>query len=179
MLRATMEKRRKQNERTTEKLAELNQSLSPLDSEANVVSANLGVEKKRLDELDLKMKNFGELLETLDSNTTQLFDLQTRTAQELGEIDQNLIRDGASAERTRPEHRRRRPGPGEGSEEVALTAVKKELTDEISGDRIGHARLRKLCEEGGVSGLHRRAEPDDHLSRRSTPGRAPPSWTGG
>ncbi len=152
VLRATMEKKRKQNDRTAEKMAEINQSLSPLDSEANVVNANLSVEKKRLDELDLKLKNFGELLEKLDSNTKQLFDLQAKTAHELGEIDQNLTQ----LEKRRTDLGRSIDVAGrvleKASGEVALTEVKKELTDELSGDRIGHSRLRELCEEGGVNG---------------------------
>ena len=152
VLRATMEKRRKQNDRTAEKMAELNQSLTPLDSEANVVNANLSVEKKRLDELDVKLKSFQGMLDKLDSNTRQLFDLQAKTAHELGDIDQNL---------TQLEQRRGDLGRSidiagrvleKASGEVALTAVKKDLTDELSGDRIGHSRLRELCEEGGVNG---------------------------
>ncbi len=152
VLRATMEKRRKQSDRTTEKIAELTQSLSPLESEANVVNANLSVEKKRLDELDLKMKNFGELLDRLDSNTTQLFELQARTAHELGDIDQSLTQ----LEKRRMDLGRHIDIAGRVLEkaagEVALTAVKKDLTDEISGDRVGHSRLKKLCEEGGING---------------------------
>ncbi|MGA2199727.1 MAG: chromosome segregation SMC family protein [Nitrososphaerales archaeon] len=152
ILRATMEKRRKQSDRTTEKIAELSQSLSPLESEANVINANLSVEKKRLDELDLKMKNFGELLERLDSNTRQLFELQAKTAHELGDIDQSLTQ----LEKRRMDLGRHIDTAGRVLEkaagEVALTAVKKDLTDEISGDRVGHSRLKKLCEEGGING---------------------------
>jgi chromosome segregation protein len=151
-LRATIDKRRKQVDRTTEKIGELNQTLAPLESEANVVGANLSVEKKRLDELDVKMRNFGVLLEKLDSNTRQLFDLQAKTAQELGEIDQSLT----ELDKRRGDLSRHIDVAGrvleKASGEVALTAVKKDLTDELSGDRIGHSRLRKLCEEGGVSG---------------------------
>jgi chromosome segregation protein len=151
-LRATMEKRRKQNDRTAEKMAELNQSLSPLESEANLVNANLSVEKKRLDELDLKMKNFGELLEKLDSNTKQLFELQAKTAQELGQLDESLNQ----IEKRRNELGRSIETAGRVLEkaagEVALTAVKRDVTDEIVGDRLGQSRLKKLCEEGGVNG---------------------------
>jgi chromosome segregation protein len=152
VLRATMEKRRKQNDRTTEKIAELNQSLTPLDSEANVVNANLTVEKKRLDELDVKLKSFQGMLDKLDSNTRQLFELQAKTAHELGDIDQNLTQ----LEKRRSDLGRSIDIAGrvleKASGEVALTEVKKDLTDELSGDRIGHSRLRELCEEGGVSG---------------------------
>ncbi|MGA2665284.1 MAG: chromosome segregation SMC family protein, partial [Nitrososphaerales archaeon] len=152
VLRATMERRRKQTDRTADKMAELNQSLVPLESEANVVGANLSVEKKRLDELDLKLTNFGNLLERLDSNAQQLFELQAKSAQELGEIDQNL----GLLEKRRSEIGRHIEAAGRVLEkaagEVATTAVKRELTDEITGDRIGHARLRALCEEGGIGG---------------------------
>jgi chromosome segregation protein len=152
LLRATMDRRRKQSDRTTEKLAEISQSMSPLESEANVVNANLTVEKKRLDELDVKMKGFGELLERLDSSTRALFDLQARTAHELGEIDQDL----GQIEKRRSELAKHVEVAGrvleKAAAEVTLTEVKKDLTDEISGDRVGHSRLKKLCEEGGVAG---------------------------
>ncbi len=152
VLRATIEKRRKQVERIAEKTAELNLDLSPLESEANVVNANLGVEKKRLEELDSKMKSFGELLERLELGAKQLFEVQGRTAQELGEIDQDL----SELEKRRGEISRHIEAAGRVLEkaagEVSLTTVKKELTDEISGDRVGHSRLRKLCEEGGIAG---------------------------
>jgi chromosome segregation protein len=151
-LRGTIDKRRKQNDRVREKLTEMNQSLSPLEVEVSVVMANMGIEKKRLDELDSRVQNFGQLIQTLESNTTQMFELQAQAAQELGDIDQNLS-----------EIERRRNVIGQSidiagkvlekaASEVAITTVKKEVTDEISGDRIGHGRLRKLCEEGGVQG---------------------------
>jgi chromosome segregation protein len=110
------------------------------------------VEKKRLDELDSRVQNFGQLLQTLESNTTQMFDLQAQAAEELGDIDQNL---------SEIDRRRNRIGQSieiagkvleKAASEVAITTVKKEVTDEISGDRIGQGRLRKLCEEGGVQG---------------------------
>ncbi|MDG6926062.1 MAG: chromosome segregation protein SMC [Nitrososphaerota archaeon] len=151
-LRSTIDKRRKQTDRLREKLAELNQSLSPLEVEVSVVIANLGVEKKRLEELDSRVSNFEQMLQTLESSTAQMFELQTVAAQELGDIDQNL---------TEIERRRNLIGQSidaagkvleKASSEVAITTVKKEVTDEISGDRIGHTRLRKLCEEGGIKG---------------------------
>ncbi len=152
LLRSTMEKKRKQNDRVREKIEQLGQELAPLDVELNSVLANLSVETKRLEELDGRVKNFGELIERLDSNTTQLFDLQARATQELNEIDQSL---------TQAEKRRGTIGQSvevaakvleRATSEVALATVKKEVTDEISGDRVGHARLKKLCEEGGVPG---------------------------
>ena len=62
--------------------------------------------------------------------------------------------------------------------EVALTTAKKGIADDITGDRIGHSRLRKLCEEGGIPGYM------GILSQvvsypAQYPGRAPPSWTDG
>jgi chromosome segregation protein len=81
-----------------------------------------------------------------------MFDLQAQAAEELGDIDQNL---------SEIDRRRNRIGQSieiagkvleKAASEVAITTVKKEVTDEISGDRIGQGRLRKLCEEGGVQG---------------------------
>ena len=151
-LRSTIEKRRKQNDRLREKLGELSKALSPIEMEANVVSANISVEKKRLDELDARVQNFGQLLQTLDSNTNQMFELQAQAAKELGDIDQAL----SEIERRRGVIGTSIEAAGKvlekASSEVAITTVKKEVTDEISGDRIGQGRLRKLCEEGGVKG---------------------------
>ena len=152
LLRSTIERKTKQNERAYEKLAQLTQDLSPIETELNAVIAGLNVEKKRLDELDQRVKNFGHLLERLDSNTRQLFSLQASAAEELGQIDQDISR----IEKTRTSIGQSIEAAGKVlekvSDEVALTTVKKELTDDLTADRAGHGRLRKLCEEGGVPG---------------------------
>ena len=70
-VRGTLDRKRKQTDKIHEKLAELGQDFSPLDMEVNSVVANLNVERKRLEELDGKMQNFGRLMENLDSDTTR------------------------------------------------------------------------------------------------------------
>ncbi len=152
LLRSTIEKRRKQSERVQEKLGQLGQDLAPLEVELNSVVANLSVETKRLEELNGRVQNFGQLLERLDSNTSQLFELQSRAAQDLSEIDHTL----SQAEKRRGLIGQSVDVAGKvldrAASEVAIATVKKEVTDEISGDRVGHGRLKKLCEEGGVPG---------------------------
>src|SRR5207237_10843164 len=85
-----IDRKRKQTERIEEKLTELNQNLYTIGMESSSSEASLGVEKRRLEELDLRVRNFSEILEKLDSSTSQLFELHEKATDELSEIDGSL-----------------------------------------------------------------------------------------
>ncbi len=151
-LRATIDRNRRQGDRIKAKLAELSQEVSPVELEINAVQAGLGAEKKRLDELESRVKSFSELLDRLDNNSKQLLELQTQETEQLAAIDNDLS--GLEKERNLIEQSIGAASKvlEKASGEVATQTAKAEFTAELNSDRVGHARLRKLCEEGGIPG---------------------------
>lgn len=151
-LRATIERNRKQADRVRAKLQQLSEEVAPVGLEINAVQASLGAEKKRAGELEARVKNFTELLDRLDNNSKQLMELQTKETEQLAEIDQDLS--GLEKERNLIEQ-----SIGSASKvldkaagEVATQSAKAEFSEELSSDRVGHGRLRELCEGGGIPG---------------------------
>jgi chromosome segregation protein len=151
-LRSTIERSRRQGDRIKAKVVDLAQEVSPVELEINAVQASIGAEKKRLDELESRVKSFSELLDRLDNNSRQLLELQTQETEQLAAIDddlstlekeRNLIEQSIGAASKVLER---------ASGEVATQTAKAEFTEELSTDRVGHGRLRKLCEEGGIPG---------------------------
>jgi len=151
-LRATIERNRKQGDRIRAKLVSLSEEVAPVGLEINAVQAGLGAEKKRAEELDARVKNFTELLDRLDNNSKQLMELQTQESEQLAEIDDDLT--GLEKERNLIEQ-----SIGAASKvldkaagEVATQTAKAEFSEELNSDRVGHGRLRELCEGGGIPG---------------------------
>jgi chromosome segregation protein len=152
-LRATLEKNRRQGDRARAKLAELEkEQLSPIEGEINAVQASVGVERKRLAELDARVKSFTELLDRLDMNSKQLLDLQTQETKQLAAIDDDLS--GVQKERNLIEQSIGAATKvlDKAANEVAIENARSEFSEELNSDRVGHGRLKKLCEEGGVPG---------------------------
>ena len=151
-LRATIERNRKQGDRIRSKLVSLSEEVAPIGLEINAVQASLGAEKKRAEELEARVKNFTELLDRLDNNSKQLMELQTKETEQLAEIDDDLT--GLEKERNLIEQ-----SIGAASKvlekaagEVATQTAKAEFSEELNSDRVGHGRLRELCEGGGIPG---------------------------
>jgi chromosome segregation protein len=151
-LRATVERNRKQGDKVRAKVSELSEEVSPIGLEINAVQAGLGAERKRAEELGARVKNFTELLDRLDNNSKQLMELQTRETEQLAAIDDDLT--GLEKERNVIEQTIGAASKvlEKASGEVATQTAKAEFTEELNSDRVGHGRLRKLCEEGGVPG---------------------------
>ncbi|MDG6977847.1 MAG: chromosome segregation protein SMC [Nitrososphaerota archaeon] len=151
-LRATVERNRKQADKVRSKLDQLSEELSPVGLEINAVQAGLGAEKKRAEELEARVKNFTELLDRLDSNSRQLMELQGQEAKELAEIDDDLS--GLEKERNLIEQSIGAASRvlEKASGEVATQSAKAEFTEDLVSDRVGHGKLRALCEGGGVPG---------------------------
>jgi chromosome segregation protein len=151
-LRATIERKRKQSEKLTEKLAELNQSLSSTALETTSAQAGLGIEKSRLEELDVRVKNFSEILQKLDSSTNQLFELHARATEELSEIDGSLSGIESTRDIVTETIAAADKVLTKVEKELSVQAIRKQVTEELTGDTEGQMRLDKLCEEGGVRG---------------------------
>jgi chromosome segregation protein len=151
-LRATIERNRKQADKIRSKMAELTEQVASVGLELNGVQATLGAEKKRAEELDARVKSFSELLDRLDNNTRQLMELQNQETEELAAIEgelstlekeRNLIEQSIGAASKVLDR---------ASGEVATQTAKAEFTEELASDRVGHGRLRELCEGGGIPG---------------------------
>jgi len=151
-LRATIERNRKQGDRVRTKLQQLSEEVSPVGLEINAVQASLVAEKKRAEELEARVKNFTELLDRLDNNSKQLMELQTKETEQLAEIDQDLS--GLEKERNLIEQNIGAASRvlDKAAGEVATQTAKAEFSEELSSDRVGHGRLRELCEGGGIPG---------------------------
>ncbi len=151
-LRATIERNRKQGDRIRAKLVDLSEEVSPIGLEINAVQAGLGAEKKRAEELEARVKNFTELLDRLDNNSKQLLELQTKETEQLAEIDQELS--GLEKERNLIEQSIGAASKvlDKASGEVATQTAKADFSEELNSDRVGHGRLRELCEGGGIPG---------------------------
>ncbi len=151
-LRSTIEKNRRQGDKIRANLEALSQDLAPVGLEINAVQAAIGAETKRLAELEARVKNFTDLLNRLDENSRQLFELQTKETEQLAEIDDGItdleksknVIDQTIAAASRVLDK--------ASSEVAIQTAKAEFGEELASDRMGHLKLKKLCEEGGVPG---------------------------
>ncbi len=151
-LRGTLEKKRRELDRIEQKLQELRLSLAAIDLEANGINANLGVEKKRLDELGERSSGFSQVLEQLDSNTGQLFELHANATGELGGIETILN----NTEENREAISESIVAAGRILEkvvgEISFQAAKRSLSKEIATEREEQTRLQELCRGGGVAG---------------------------
>ena len=151
-LRSTIERKGKQNARVQVKLAELGQRLGQVDLAINAADASLTVERKRLNELKLRVDGYSEVLEKLETNTKQLFELYDGSTKELNQLDENL----SSVEKTRA----RLVGSIEsaskvlekGAAEVSREEAFRHMSESLSGERSGQLKLQEFCGNGGVPG---------------------------
>src|SRR6266852_8738624 len=90
VLRQTIDGKAKQGARVELKITEISQKLNVTELAINAASANLSAEKKRLEELRLRVNGYSEVLSRLDANTKQLFELFEGSTQELNHVDQDL-----------------------------------------------------------------------------------------
>src|SRR5437899_11782189 len=89
VLRQTIDGKAKQKGRVELKISEISQKLNVTELAINAANANLSAEKKRLDELRLRVNGYSEVLSRLEANTKQLFELFEGPTQELNHVDQD------------------------------------------------------------------------------------------
>jgi len=151
-LRSTIEKKGKQLGRIQVKLADLGQKLGQVDLAINAASASLGAEKKRLDELKLRVDGYSDVLGKLEANTKQLFELHESSTKELGRIDDDL----SDTEKTREKLVSSIEGASKILEKAAAEMSREEafrhMSESLSGERSGQLRLQEFCDNGGLPG---------------------------
>ncbi len=151
-LRATIEKKGKQTARVQIRLADLGQKMTQVDLAINAANASLGVERKRLEELKLRVDGYSEVLGKLEANTKQLFELHDTSTKELSSLDENL----AGAEKTREKLVASIQSASKilekASAEVSREEAFRHMSESLAGERSGQLKLQEFCDQGGVPG---------------------------
>ncbi|HEV2137291.1 MAG TPA: chromosome segregation SMC family protein [Nitrososphaerales archaeon] len=151
-LRSTIERKGKQVARAQVRLTELGQKLGQVDLTINAVNANLGVEKKRLEELKLRVDGYSGVLTKLESNTKSLFELYESSTAELDQLDNNM----AGVEKTRDKLVTSIQSASKilekASSEVSKEEAFRHMSESLAGERSGQMKLQEFCDGGGVPG---------------------------
>jgi chromosome segregation protein len=151
-LRGTIERKGKQNARVQVKLADLGQKMAQVDLIINATNASLGVEKKRLDELKLKVDAYSATLSKLEASTRSLFELYDNSTKELNALDDNLTGVEKNREKLVSSIESAAKILEKASVEVSREEAFKHMSESLAGERSGQLKLQEFCDEGGVPG---------------------------
>ncbi|MDG6909973.1 MAG: chromosome segregation protein SMC [Nitrososphaerota archaeon] len=151
-LRETIERKGKLTAKVQVRLADLGQKLSQVDLTINATNASLVVEKKRLDELRLRVDGYSEVLAKLEASTKQLFELYDSSTRELNVLDDSL----SGVEKSREKLVATIQGASKILEKAAAEVSKEEafrhMSESLAGERSGQLKLQEFCDQGGVPG---------------------------
>ena len=151
-LRGTIERKGKQTARVQARLADLGQKLTQTDLAINATNASLVVEKKRLDELKLRVDGYSEVLSKLEASTRQLFELYDSSTRELGTLDDTLTGAEKTRERLVTSIQTASKILEKASAEVSKEEAFRHMSESLAGERSGQLKLQEYCDEGGVPG---------------------------
>ena len=151
-LRGTIDRKGKQNARVQVKLADLGQRLQQIDLTINATTASLGVERKRLDELKLKVDTYSGALSKLEAQTNALFELYENSTKELNSLDDNLSGVEKTKEKLVSSIQSASKILERASVEVSREEAFKHMSESLAGERSGQLKLQEFCDEGGVPG---------------------------
>lgn len=151
-LRETIDKRGKQVARVQAKLADVSQKLNGVEISINGVAASLSAEKKRLEELKLRVDGYAEVLNKLDSNTKSLFELYEGSTKELSSLDSNLSEIEKRRELLLASIDEASRILEKATAEVSKEEAFRQMSESLAGERTGQAKLQEFCESGGVPG---------------------------
>jgi chromosome segregation protein len=151
-LRGTIEKKGRQTARVQLKLADLGQRLTQADLTINATNASLRVEKKRLDELKLRVDGYSEVLGKLERSTKQLFELYDSSTKELSAFDQNLSGVEKTKERLVASVQNASKILEKATAEVSREEAFRHMSESLAGERSGQLKLQEFCDEGAVPG---------------------------
>jgi chromosome segregation protein len=152
MLRDTIDRNAKQSARIQVRLAELAQKLNVVQLSINATTASLGAEKKRLDELKLRVDGYSEVLEKLETNTKSLFELYEGSTKELNTIDSDLTGVDKTRQKLIDLIENASRILAKSSAEVSREEALREISESLASERSGQAKLQQLCENGGIPG---------------------------
>jgi chromosome segregation protein len=152
MLRATMDRNSKKTSRVQAKLGELSLKLNAVELSINATNATLGAERKRLDELKLRVDGYSEVLGKLEANTKKLFELYEGSSKDLNSIDSDLSSVDRSRERLLTSIEAASKILTKASAEVSREEAYRKISESLAGERSGQSELQEFCESGGVPG---------------------------
>ncbi|MGD1055404.1 MAG: chromosome segregation SMC family protein, partial [Nitrososphaerales archaeon] len=151
-LRSTIDKRSKQTGRVHVKLADLGQKLGQVDLAINATNANLSVEKRRLDELKLRVDGYSDVLGKLENNTKKLFELHDTSTKELNRIDGDLSGTEETRDKLVSSVEEASKILEKAAAEMSREEAFRQISESLAGDRSGQLRLQEFCDNGGVPG---------------------------
>ena len=151
-LRRTIEQKGRQNARVQVKLADLGQKMQQIDLTINATTASLGVERKRLEDLKLRVDTYSASLEKLEASTNNLFALYENATMELNSLDDSLSGVEKNRERLISSIASASKILERASSEVSREEAFKHMSESLAGERSGQLKLQEFCDEGGVPG---------------------------
>ena len=151
-LRRTIEQKGKQNARVQVKLADLGQKMQQIDLTINATTASLGVERKRMDDLKLRVDTYSASLAKLEASTNNLFELYENATKELNSLDDSLSGVEKNREKLIYSIASASKILERASVEVSREEAFKHMSESLAGERSGQLKLQEFCDEGGVPG---------------------------
>ena len=151
-LRDTIERKAKQTARVQVRLADLGQKQAQIDLSINATTASLSVEKKRLDELKLRVDSYAGVLGKLETNTKELFELYDRSTSELSSLDDSLSTVDTNRERLMASIQSASKTLERASAEMTKEEAFRFMSESLAGERSGQLKLQEFCDQGGVPG---------------------------
>ncbi len=152
LLRDTIDKKARQTGRIQVRLSEIGQKLNGTELLINAVTASLSAERKRLEELKVRVDGYSEVLGKLESNTKNLFELYEGSNKELGTIDSDLSGVEKTREKLMASIESASKILAKASGEVTREEAFRKMSESLAGERSGQLKLQEFCESGGVPG---------------------------
>ncbi|HZW84706.1 MAG TPA: hypothetical protein VFE91_02235, partial [Nitrososphaerales archaeon] len=118
----------------------------------NAANASLGVERKRLEELKLRVDGYSEVLQKLEANTKQLFELYDGSTKDLNTLDESLSGVDKTRDRLVASIDSASKILEKASSEMTREEAFRHLSESLAGERSGQLKLQEFCENGGVPG---------------------------
>ncbi len=151
-LRGTIEKKGRLTARVQAKLTDLTQKQTQVEMAINATSASLGAERKRLDELKLRVDGYSEVLGKLEANTKELFGLYDSSTKELSALDETLSGEEKKREMLVDSIQGASKILEKASAEMSKEEAFRHLSESLAGERSGQLKLQDFCDQGGVPG---------------------------
>jgi len=151
-LRETIDRKGKLVARVQVKLADLSQKLNAVELTINAVNANLNAEKKRMEDLKLRLDGYSDVLGGLEANTKKLFELQDASTKELDSIEANLSTVEKQKSKLLASVESAVKVLDRATAEVSREEAFREISESLAGERTGQLKLQEFCNGGGVPG---------------------------
>jgi chromosome segregation protein len=151
-LRDTIERKGRQSARAQARLGDTTQRLNDLEIGINGVAASLNVERKRSEELKLRVDGYSAVLGKLEASTNSLYELHEGSSKELGAIDDQLSGVEKDHARLVASIEAASGILEKATAELSRDEAFRKMSESLSGERTGQRKLQELCAAGGIPG---------------------------